>query len=509
MRSHQPRLPDPFAEGQALARAGRHAEAIERYGQALARRPDDRDTLYALGRTAEAIGDVGAAESFYRRVLNQAPGQTEALVALANLLRARGRAAEAIDLLQPAIRKAPTRADLWMTLGSAVRETGDAANAEVFYREALRLAPRSAAAVGNLAELLADAGDLVGALELCDRAVRLDPRNAQARLNRGLVRLQAGQLTEGWRDYDQRLRIPGREIHADHGLARWGGEARPGLRLLVTGEQGVGDQVMFASLVPELCERLSEGGGRLVLEAEPRLAPLFARSFPEAVVRPWDMQAVGGRTRAAYGWLGDAGGADAAIALGSLPGLLRPTIGAFPARRAYLAPDPAERERWRGWLAASGAGPFIGVSWRSGLKGGLRDREYAPMADWAAFVAALPGTPVMLQYGADAGEIAALATASSRTILVPPDLDQRAKLDRTAALAAALDAVVTAPTATAWLCAAVGTPTLKLLYKDTWTAFGADHEPFAPACRLVRTPAGGGWAGAFTETAAQLEALLG
>ncbi|HEY4031662.1 MAG TPA: tetratricopeptide repeat protein [Caulobacteraceae bacterium] len=501
---------DPFAEGQALAQAGRHAEAIERFGQALAERPDDRNTLYALGRTAEAIGDRAAAATFYRRVLDQAPDQVEALVALANLLRAQGQPGDAIALLQPALGRAPAEADLWNTLGSAVREAGDAANAEVFYREALRLEPRSASVIGNLAELLADAGDLTGALELYDRAVRLDPRTSQTRVNRGLVRLQAGRLAEGWRDYEQRLRVPGREIHADHGLPRWMGEDRPGLKLLVTAEQGVGDQIMFASLVPELAARLAGAGGGLVLEAEPRLAPLFARSFPQAVVHRWDMKSVGGQTRAAYGWLGEAGGAAAAIPLGSLPGLLRPSAGAFPAdAAAYLAADPAETGRWTAWLQASGPGPYIGLSWRSGLGGGLRNREYAPLEAWAAFVSDLPGVPVMLQYGATTGEIEALAQASGRNILVPPDLDQRAELDRTAALASALDAVVTAPTATAWLSAAAGTPTLKLLHKDTWTAFGADHEPFAPACRPVRAPAGGDWAGAFGLARIQLSRLLG
>lgn len=503
------RLSDPFREGQALADAGRYGEAIDRFQQALARRPDDINILYALGKVAEALGHAAAAEEFHRRVLAQAPDQVEALVSLGNLLRAQGRLGEAVELLQPAIQRAPGEADLWMTLGSALREAGDVANAEVFYREALRLAPRSALAVGNLAELLADAGDIAGALELHERAVRLDPRNSQARLNRGLLLLQEGDLEAGWRDYEHRLKIKGREIVADHRLRRWMGEVRPGLRLLVTAEQGIGDQVMFASLIPELSERLAAAGGALVLEAEPRLVPLFSRSFPAATVRPWDLQKVGGQIRAGYGWLSDAGGAEAAIAMGSLPGLLRPRADAFPDRAAYLAPDEAERRRWRAWLEAAGPGPFVGVSWRSGLHGGLRNREYAPPEAWAPFIRALPGTPVMLQYSAEPDEVSALEAASGRALLTPPDLDQRKELDRVTALAAALDAVVTAPTATAWLSAAVGAPTLKLLHKTTWTAFGADHEPFAPACRLIRTPPAGDWAAAFDLTLEALKAQLG
>lgn len=491
-----------------MAGAGRYGEAIDRFQLALARRPDDINVLFALGKVAEALGHAAAAEEFHRRVLSQAPDQVEALVSLGNLLRRQSRLGEAITLLQPAIQRMPGEADLWMTLGSALREGGDTANAEVFYREALRLAPRSGLAVGNLAELLADAGDVAGALDLHERAVRLDPRNSQARLNRGLLLLQEGHFDAGWRDYEHRLKIKGREIVADHRLRRWMGEIRPGLRLLVTAEQGVGDQVMFASLIPELSERLAAVGGALVLEAEPRLVSLFSRSFPAATVRPWDLQQVGGEIRAGYGWLPEAGGAEAAIALGSLPGLLRRNAADFPHRDAYLRADTAEQERWRAWLQASGPGPFVGVSWRSGLHGGLRNREYAPLQVWAEFVRALGATPVMLQYSAEPEEIAVLASASPRPLLIPPDLDQRNDLDRTTALAAALDAIVTAPTATAWLSAAAGAPTLKLLHKTTWTAFGQDHEPFAPACTLIRTPPGGDWAAAFDLAHAALRARL-
>jgi len=48
----------------------------------------------------------------------------------------------------------------------------------------------------------------------------------------------------------------------------------------VWGEQGVGDEVGFASMLPDLIKR----GARVVLECAPRLAPLFQRSFKGAEV---------------------------------------------------------------------------------------------------------------------------------------------------------------------------------------------------------------------------------
>ena len=72
--------------------------------------------------------------------------------------------------------------------------------------------------------------------------------------------------------------------------------------------------------------------------------------------------------------------------------------------------------------------------------------------------------------------------------MVPPGIDQKQELDRACALLAALDAVVSAPTAVSWLAAGAGVPTFKVLYDTSWTAFGQRVEPFAPACRcLCRT----------------------
>ena len=194
--------------------------------------------LFALGRTADAIGHQGAAESFFRRVLASEPDRLEALVNLANLMRKGARTGEIIALLKPALERNPERAELWLTLGTALREAGDLATAETFYREALRLQPGYGAATGNLADLLADRGDVDEALALYDRVLAADAQNAQARLNRAVLLLMRGELKKGWRDYEHRLKIKGRAIVADHGLPAWDGKARERKSVLVTAEQG-------------------------------------------------------------------------------------------------------------------------------------------------------------------------------------------------------------------------------------------------------------------------------
>src|SRR5258708_1031839 len=287
---------DPYAEGLAASGEGRHADAIACFERALRESPDDARVLFALGNTAAALGHAGAAENFFRRVLTQEPGRLEALVNLANLLRRNGRTAEVIALIKPALEVNPELGELWLTLGSALREAGDETRAQAFYQEALRLSPDNAAALGNLADLFADQGDVDQALSLYQQVLTREPDNAQARLNRAILLFLKGQLRSGWREYEYRHRSKQRIIVADQGLAVWAGRRADGMILLITAEQGIGDQIMFASVIPSLAQTCAPVYGRLIVENDQRLVPLFSRSFPDVTVHSAKLLSRGGAT---------------------------------------------------------------------------------------------------------------------------------------------------------------------------------------------------------------------
>ncbi len=490
-----------YDQGLKLSSQGRHLEAISCFEQVLAADPNDTKTLFALGNTARALNLAEPAADFFRKVLALEPGRVEALVNLANLLRTQGRFEAAAALLEPALARNPQSPELLLTLGSVWREAGDNARAGDYCRAALASDPDYPPALSNLADLLADDGDFESARTLYDRAIKADPGNAQARLNRAVLHFLAGNLRDGWRDYDARAAIPNKVPATSLKLAEWRGGPLKRTRLLVRAEQGVGDQIMFMSLMPDLLIRAQAEGGSVILECEPRLVSLAERSFPAATVKPQSLSTIQGVITADYGWLKAAGGANAACLMGSLPRQLRPSLDSFPNDKFFLAPDAAEKARWTGIFAGLGAAPGIGVCWRSGKSGGHRAVQYAPLEAWGSFLRDLPGTLVCCQYDAPAEEITALETWSGRTIFVPPSLDQKNQLDRTAAMLSALDVLVSAPTAVSWLAAGVGTRTLKLLYDSSWTAFGQDHEPLAPTCRCVRPGMRGDWKDTFAQAA--------
>ncbi|HTW34266.1 MAG TPA: tetratricopeptide repeat protein [Rhizomicrobium sp.] len=492
---------DLYAEGLALSAANRHAEAIGRYEAALSEQPGDIRVLFALGNTASALGMPKPAESFFRQVLAQEPERLEALVNLANLLRAESQFQAAEQLLKPALARFPGTPELWLTLGSVYGEMGDAVRAEEHYRQALTLKPDYPPALGNLADVMADEGRIDDALALYARVLAQEPDNAQAKLNRAVLHLLKGDLKNGWRDYEARLAPALKAPRPDRALSRWDGASLKNTRLLVRAEQGIGDQLMFASLIPELAARAAREGGALVLECETRLGALFARSFPTVEVRSSRIETREGIPTARYDWLDDDDGKTVAIELGSLPEILRGDIARFPSAHRYLVSHASEAEHWGKAFRQAGHGPWTGFCWRSGLSGGARDLQYAPLAAWAEFLRTLPGTLVCAQYDARKEELSLLETMSGRKIFVPAGLDQKNELDRTCAMLSALDAVASAPTAVSWLAAGAGIPTAKILYDTSWTSFGQAHEPFAPSCVLMIPEKRGDWASAFAKTA--------
>lgn len=484
-----------YQSGLKLSSQGRHGEAIAQFEQALAVQPDDPMVLFALGNTACQMGQAGMAEQFYRKVLSQDPCRTEAIVNLSNLMRANGQFDAAIALLIPAVAREPKCPELQLTLGSAWRERGDLERAKLHYQAALIARPDYALALSNLADLLCDEGQRDVAKNLYDKALKIEPRNAQVRLNRAILHFLNGDLKDAWRDYAARADVPGKvpAVAGERQLADWTGESLARKRLLVRSEQGIGDQVLFASVIPDLLARAEAEGGGIVLECEPRLELLFARSFPGATVRPARLKTINGIAVADYGWLKQVGGVNAASLMGTLPRYLRARLEDFPKPHKFLVPDPHETARWK-----ESFGPdAVGICWRSGKLGGHRSIGFAPLELWGAFLRDTEATFVSVQYDARPEEVAQLEAISGKKLIVPQGVDQKNELDRAAALIAALGTVISAPTAVACLAPAVGARTLKLLYGLSWTAMGRDYEPFLPSCHCVVPRQAGDWAEVF------------
>ncbi|NWH08245.1 MAG: tetratricopeptide repeat protein [Alphaproteobacteria bacterium] len=482
---------DAHRDGLAHARAGRWHQAIDAYERALRQEGEGAALLFSLGEAAAALGLTPTATAMFARCLFLEPGRIDATVRLSEMLAIADREAEAIDLLREAASRTPGEASLWLALGNVMTRRDDTVNAVTFYEEALRLRPMDAAALGNLADIRFDRGETQAALNLYDKALNIAGKNPQLRLNRALALLSLGNVKQGWRDYEARLQIPSRKILRGHSLPRWTGESLRGRRLLVMAEQGIGDQIMFASCLTGLPEE------SLIIECEARLRPIFARSFPKAQVYAAAIAEEAGTIKADYAGMKDLPSARVAIEIASLPMLVRRQRDDFPSPHAYLRAEEEETAKWRAWLSAAGSRPKVGICWRSGKADGIRAKHYAALHHWAELIRALDAEIINLQYALEEREAQGLAAEAGKPLLVPPALDQKHELDRTLGLMNALDLIITAPTAVAAMAASIGKPVLKLCAQRPWSHLGGSVDPFAPSSEALWPERQGDWQSLF------------
>jgi tetratricopeptide (TPR) repeat protein len=494
----------------AREKAGDFTHSIKAYESALALLPDQSEVANDLGRLAFRMGMKDLAEQLFRRYLASHPDAYSTMNNLATAVRDQGRAAEAIEILRAAVKGAPGDPMLWNTLGTVVSEQGDHTTAIVFFDEALRLDPEFAQARYNRGNARLELGDAQGALAECEAALeaaRAEDDRAMMRLARSTIRIGLGRIGEGWDDYEARL-DPQFAAATVFVVERplWNPESpMQGKTLLVMGEQGLGDEVLFAGMLPEVAAALGPDG-KLVLAAEERLVPLFQRSFPDVEVVPHLTFRQHGRNYRAAPAAGDFERFDLWVPMASLLRRFRRRLEDFPAGAGFLTPDPDRVAHWRAALQGAPAGRKVGILWKSMKIESARARYYSPFELWAPVLKTPGVTFVNVQYGDCAAEIEWARRELGVEIWTPPGIDLKQDLDDIAALTSALDLTLGFANATSNIAAAAGAPIWIISVPGAWTRLGTDRMPWYPQARVFSPPKLGDWEATMASVAEALAA---
>ena len=495
----------------AVARemAGDFAGSIRCYEAALALMPDEAEITNNLGRLAFRLGQPDVAEQLFRRHMARYPQSPEGPNNLGCALRDQGRFDEAVDVLRTALMHNPGHAVVWNTLGTVMAEQGDMANARIFFDESLRLDPLLAKARYNRGNMNLALGDSAAALADCEQALSQpmpDPERIMMRLARSTILINLGRVAEGWDEYEARLDLQFSDVTLFKvNRPRWTpGADLAGKSFLLVGEQGLGDEILFANIIPDLLEALGPDG-RLTLAVERRLVPLFQRSFPKVRVGSHATYVVDGRTLRVLPFLeDDMDGIDLWAPLASPLRQYRTTAGSFPDRVGYLQPDPKRVAHWRRQLARAPKGRKVGLLWKSAISNSGRHRYFSPFQQWAPVLKTPGVTFVNLQYGDCAEEIAQARREFGVEIWSPPRIDLKQDLDDLAALACALDLTVGFSNATFNIAAGCGAPAWLISTPSAWPRLGTDRYPWYPQVRTFLPTAFADWDPVMTGIADEL-----
>ena len=484
---------------RALRKLKRYEEALAASNRLLAANPRDLLAVKGRGRTLLEMKMHEEALGVFARVLTMDPTDGEAAAWRAEALFALHRYEDVLALEEVSLGRGLSDASTLLRKADALRSLGRYTEAVEYYEKGLAVAPEDL----NVNVQKAALAISLNALGRDDDADQVMEDVLLNSVSDDAVKwvwsqlcLGRGQFDVGWDLFDSRwtnFLLDAAIAGPRHVRSPWGGEPVDG-KLLLWGEQGLGDQILYGSMVPDVVAR----GHSVILEIDPRLIDLFARSLPGVE----------------FASLSDkpySGAFEAQLPIGSLGQYFRRDWDAFPTRpQGYLLADAGRARQLRARLSPNGE-RLIGVSWRSGNLSVGRLKT-ATLKDFAAILSLPDCRFIDLQYGDTAEERQAIEDELGLKIERLEDIDNTKDLDGLAALMTACDLVVSVSNTNAHLAGALGRPTWVFVpsgHARFWYWFkDKPDSPWYPRARVKPQASGQSWSDVIADALPEISGFL-
>lgn len=445
LENSDPALYKSFVTARECHQRGDLAGAEAIYSRLLALDPGNVEVLYLFGHLQASKGELAVGLDCLRLAQQLKPSNPLISYSIGVMLQESGRLAEAADAYRKAVGIDPACRMAWENLCAACYDLADYSSGLAAAEQALALDRESPLAIRGAANCLTALGRRAEALALLEQGLKYHPALPEFRIHRSWELMANGRFAEAWPELEWRHARRGKTDTPPRSAPypRWNGEALAGKTILVYGEQGIGDEIMYAPYVLGLVR----AGACCVLECEPRLERLFAQAFPQCLILHRE-------DREQIVWHAGLPEIDFCISALSLPLYFAHPLD----RRSFLKAEAGRTDYWRQRLQESGPGLKVGVSWRGGADAKARTIRSIPESVFGQLIEQ-GATFVSLQYGATAADAAAV----SKDLLHFSEIDPLRDLDEFCALVSALDVVVSVDNSTVHIAGALGVRTLLLL----------------------------------------------
>ena len=434
--------------GKTLFLQGKVEDALMNYKEAILLKPDLEDGYYNLGTALAKLKHFVHAIKAFDRAIELKSDYTQAYNNRGVVFKELRRFDEALVYFDKAISLDSSYADALNNRGITYRELGRFDESIKDLDKAISLKPDFKEAFNSRGNTQRDLQHFDLAMEDYNHAIQLDPEYVYAYWNKALCMLHLGDFGSGWPLYEWRWKrdksISGEPIITSKPM--WSGESDK--TIFLWSEQGIGDEIMFASLLPEL----QQTSTHVILNCDKRLIPLFKRSFMGNISFCDDKDTV------------DENSYDFHIPIGSLPLILRPTLSSFKeGSKAYLKCQQSKADELKLALLEKQKEILVGISWLSKSKIPGAIQRNVELAEIAQHLNKPNIKLVNLQYGDVSGEIKNLKDNQNIDVIQIEEIDNKNDIDGLAALIMACDHIVTIDNATAHLASALGAKTKLLL----------------------------------------------
>lgn len=372
--------------------------------------------------------------------LSENPDDSLALFICAYALTKASKWGLAYNLLLRAVVLSPNRHEIHNNLGNCCINMMRLDEAEQHIKRAIGLSPESKPGLNNMALLSIYACKPEESLRWAKKSLAIDPDQWDVSETYGYANMMLGNWEEGWKGYEKMIgHSKARPWKPFNNEPRWDGTK--GVTVHFRGEQGIGDEISFASILPDAQKDIE-----IVLECDHKLESLFKRSFPEIEIH-------GTRFEGSRDWAKNSG-ADYFSLLGSLAHFYRNKAEDFPGT-PYLVADDDRRLQWKVLLDKL-PGKKVGISWTGGLKNTFKARRSMTLEALLPLLRTPGITWVSMQYKDCSDEIEAFEERHGIKIHHWKRGAESRDYDDVAALVMELDNVVSVTSAIIHLCGALG-----------------------------------------------------
>ena len=362
-----------------------------------------------------------------------------------NILLSLDHPIEAIEAYKRAIKLTPNYAEAHSNLGNGFQVIGDYSQAIECYQRALKMEPSNLDFKLNLGNAYSRMNSYEKATQIYEEIINLNPSNPSAHFYLAQIQLFLGKFQAGWMEYEWRwLTIENDSKPLKTSRQAWQGESFEGC-LYIWAEQGIGDQILHASMLPEL----RKFPQKKIISVEKKLLPIFKRSFP-------DFEFIDKATflpEHEY---------DQHIPIANLGKFFRNNKNDFiDAEKNYLVANEQIIYRARDGESLGGK-KLCGISWKSTNKSLGKQKSIALM-DLSELLKIKNVDFINLQYGDTAAEIRNVNSALDIKINDVQDIDLYEDIDSVLGLIDACDIILTTSNSTAHLAGGLGKEVLLLL----------------------------------------------
>ena len=391
------------------------------------------------------MGKLYDSEKNYRKAIKLNPDYSESFFNLGITLRDLGRLDETEDNYKKAIELNPNRAELYNNLGIVLKELGKLDESEQNYKKAIKLKPDYADAYHNMSFTLLLKHDFKKAYDLYE-----------------------------WRwKTEQKI---GEKFNTSKPL--WKGESNK--RILIWKEQGIGDEIIFCSMLSELKAK-SE---KLIVHCDKRLIPLFKRSLSKDIIFEDSKKNINEKDY------------DVHIPMGSISKYFRKNLKSFSfTSKGYLKADKVKTLKIRNKLIKDKKQKLIGISWNTKSIVQMASFKNILLIDLVSVLKKNDTKIVSLQYDHKLDEIADIKRNLGIEINLLPEIDNRNDLDGLSSLISACDLVVSIDNFIVRLAGSLGVKTKILLpytMDERWGLKG-DKSYLYESVKLYRQTELGNW----------------